>query len=120
MRTTVRLDEDLLRAAKIKAAQEGRTLTSLLEEGLRRVLAEDKTSMRGSVGEEAARFDPGALSTAEFIARLPKVTGGSLIDSPEYMRLAEKAGSTLPSRVLAVMDEEDDLERLKQLGYKPG
>ena len=35
MRTTVRLDDDLLREAKRVAAEEGRTLTSLLEDGLR-------------------------------------------------------------------------------------
>jgi hypothetical protein len=38
-RTTVRLPEQLLRSAKRKAAGEGRTLTSLIEEGLRLVLA---------------------------------------------------------------------------------
>lgn len=37
-RTTVRLDPALLRSAKKKAAEEGRTLTSLIEEGLRKVL----------------------------------------------------------------------------------
>ena len=39
-RTTVRLPEDLLKKAKRKAAQEGRTLTSLIEDGLRLVVAE--------------------------------------------------------------------------------
>lgn len=39
-RTTVRLPEDLLRRAKRKAAAEGRTLTSLIEDGLRRVIAD--------------------------------------------------------------------------------
>ena len=39
-RTTVRLPENLLRRAKNKAASEGRTLTSLIEEGLRRVVNE--------------------------------------------------------------------------------
>jgi hypothetical protein len=34
-RTTVRLPEDLIRRAKIEAAAEGRTLTSLIEDGLR-------------------------------------------------------------------------------------
>lgn len=34
-RTTVRLAPELLRAAKKKAAEDGRTLTSLIEEGLR-------------------------------------------------------------------------------------
>jgi hypothetical protein len=38
--TTVRLPEDLLRRAKRKAAAEGRTLTALIEDGLRLVVAE--------------------------------------------------------------------------------
>ena len=40
MRTTVRLREELLRKAKKKAAEEGQTLTSLIEEGLKVVLAD--------------------------------------------------------------------------------
>ncbi len=39
-RTTVRLPEDLIARAKRKAASEGRTLTSLIEEGLRTVVAD--------------------------------------------------------------------------------
>jgi hypothetical protein len=39
-RTTVRLPGDLLARAKRKAATEGRTVTSLIEEGLRLVTAE--------------------------------------------------------------------------------
>jgi hypothetical protein len=39
-RTTVRLPEDLVRRAKRKAAVEGRSLTALIEDGLRRVLTE--------------------------------------------------------------------------------
>ena len=39
-RTTVRLPEDLLNQARRKAAAEGRTLTSLIEDGLRAVLNE--------------------------------------------------------------------------------
>lgn len=41
-RTTVRLPEDLLRRAKRKAAEEGRTLTALIEDGLRLVVAENR------------------------------------------------------------------------------
>jgi hypothetical protein len=41
-RTTVRLAEDLLSRAKRKAAAEGRTLTSLIEEGLRGVVADKR------------------------------------------------------------------------------
>ena len=39
-RTTVRLPTELLRRAKRKAAAEGRTLTSLIEDGLRLVVAD--------------------------------------------------------------------------------
>ena len=39
-RTTVRLPDDLIKRAKAKAAAEGRSLTALIEEGLRRVLKE--------------------------------------------------------------------------------
>jgi hypothetical protein len=40
-RTTVRLPEDLLKKAKRKAADEGRTLTSLIEDGLRLVVSDN-------------------------------------------------------------------------------
>jgi hypothetical protein len=39
MRTTIRLDDDLLTAAKQRAAADHRTLTSLIEDALREVLA---------------------------------------------------------------------------------
>lgn len=38
MRTTLNLDDDLARAAKAKAASEGRTFTSLVEDALRTAL----------------------------------------------------------------------------------
>jgi hypothetical protein len=41
-RTTVRLPLDLLTRAKRKAAAEGRTLTALIEEGLRLVVVENR------------------------------------------------------------------------------
>ena len=43
-RSTIRLPEDLLGRAKRKAAAEGRTLTSLIEEGLRLVTAANRQS----------------------------------------------------------------------------
>jgi hypothetical protein len=46
-RTTVRLPQDLLDRAKRKAAAEGRTLTSLIEDGLRLVVAEGRTRAKG-------------------------------------------------------------------------
>jgi len=39
-RTTVRLPDELLARAKRKAETDGRTLTALIEEGLRRVLSD--------------------------------------------------------------------------------
>jgi len=44
MRTTIRLSDDLLRKAKRQAAEKGRTLTSLIEEGLKTVLAEPRSA----------------------------------------------------------------------------
>ena len=43
MRTTVRLDPTLLRAAKRYAAEAGVTLTSLIEDGLRAILSRRRT-----------------------------------------------------------------------------
>ncbi|HXP73200.1 MAG TPA: hypothetical protein VN823_03580 [Stellaceae bacterium] len=45
-RTTVRLPDGLLERAKRKAAAEGRTLTALIEEGLRSVLAKPPEGRR--------------------------------------------------------------------------
>lgn len=44
-RTTIRLPGELLTRARRRAAEEGRTLTSLLEEGLRRVVSEPTTTI---------------------------------------------------------------------------
>ena len=45
-RMTIRLSDELLRKARKKAAEQGRTLTSLVEEGLKNVLAEAKPARR--------------------------------------------------------------------------
>lgn len=39
-RTTIRLPEDLVQRAKRRAAAEGRSLTALIEDGVRRILNE--------------------------------------------------------------------------------
>ncbi len=57
-RTTVRLPDDLVRRAKRKAAAEGRSLTALIEDGLRRVLNE-----RTPAGREKRVLPP--ISTAK-------------------------------------------------------
>lgn len=43
MRTTIRLDDDLLREAKAHAAATDRTLTRLIEDALREILARRET-----------------------------------------------------------------------------
>ena len=45
-RTTVRLPDDLVRRAKRKALAEGRSLTALIEDGLRRVLNDRSPQVR--------------------------------------------------------------------------
>lgn len=61
MRTTVRLPDDLLRRARKKAAEQGRTLTSLLEEGLKIVLAESKPARRTQVRLPISKAAGGTL-----------------------------------------------------------
>ena len=46
MRTTVRLDDGLLDQAKREAARRGETLTALIEQGLRTVLAQSQKPRR--------------------------------------------------------------------------
>ena len=85
-RTTVRLPEDLLRRAKRKAAAEGRTLTSLIEDGLRLVTVEDRKPAK------AKRILP----------RISKATGGLMpgIDISNSAALQE-------------MDDLEYIERMK-------
>lgn len=47
MRTTVRLDDQLLRSAKAHAAKTGRTLTAVIEDGLRRALEAHEPDAHG-------------------------------------------------------------------------
>jgi hypothetical protein len=49
MRTTIRLDEHLLRQAKAAAAASGRTFTELVEDALRETLARRKATPRERV-----------------------------------------------------------------------
>ena len=62
MRTTVRLDEALLRSAKIEAAKRGETLTSMIEKGLRLVMAQPaKQPSRRAVRLPVCRAGGGTL-----------------------------------------------------------
>ena len=74
-RTTVRLPQDLLRRAKRKAAAEGRTLTSLIEDGLRLVVSETRS----------------AAKKKRVLPRISKATGGPMpgIDLTDFSALQE-------------------------------
>ncbi len=59
MRTTVRIKADLLQRAKKRAAMEGRTLTSFIEEGLALLLAKPKARGRERVELPVSRASGG-------------------------------------------------------------
>jgi hypothetical protein len=83
MRTSVHIPDDLLKRAKKKAAEEGRTLTSLIEEGLRIVLAPRQK---------------GSLRKGRITLPVSKATGGF-------------APGIDPIKVNTQVEEMDDLER---------
>jgi hypothetical protein len=84
-RTTVRLPPELLRRAKRKAAAEGRTLTSLIEDGLRRVVTDNHKRATGK----------------RILPRISTATGGLMpgIDISDS----------------AALQEMDDLEYIKRM-----
>ena len=61
MRTTIRIKDDLLKRAKKQAADEGRTLTSLVEEGLALLLAKPKARRRKQVALPISKATGGLL-----------------------------------------------------------
>lgn len=81
-RTTVRLPSELLKKAQRKAAAEGRTLTGLMEEGLRYVVsdkpAEKRERVMPPISKEGGGQAPGVktfkdleeIEDAEYIQRL--------------------------------------------------
>lgn len=61
MRTTIRIKDDLLKRAKKRAANEGRTLTSLVEEGLVLILSKTKASRRTRIELPVSKATGGVL-----------------------------------------------------------
>lgn len=68
-RTTVRLPAELLRAAQRKAAAEGRTLTGLMEDGLRYIVSDKPVEKRERklprVSTATGGFAPGINSVRD-------------------------------------------------------
>jgi hypothetical protein len=86
-RTTVRLPAALLSRAKRKAAAEGRTLTALIEDGLRLVLADQRKTTKRRI-----------------LPRISKAGGGPMpgIDLTDLSALQE-------------LDDLEYVERMKRL-----
>lgn len=61
MRTTIRIKDDLLKRAKKRATDEGRTLTSLVEDGLTLILTSPKASRRKRVELPISKASGGVL-----------------------------------------------------------
>jgi hypothetical protein len=61
MRTTIRIRDDLLKRAKKRAAEEGRTLTSVIEDALALVVTKPKASRRGRVELPVSKASGGVL-----------------------------------------------------------
>lgn len=89
-RTTVRLPKELMKLAKRKAAEDGRSLTALIEDGLRRVVADKKPSQK-----RAGKLIP-----------VSKATGG-LMPGIDITKFSDIQG----------MDDLEYAERLKS-GFK--
>ena len=88
-RTTVRLPAELLRKAKRKADAEGRTLTALIEDGLRYVVSDQRSE------KKKERIMP----------PVSKETGGLM------------PGITNPRRDIEELDDLEYIERLNR-GFK--
>jgi Ribbon-helix-helix protein, copG family len=74
-RTTVRLPEELLRRAKRMAAAEGRTLTSLIEDGLRLLISEGRHKAKRPRGPLPVSKATGGLMPGVDITKYSDIQG---------------------------------------------
>jgi len=86
-RTTVRLPAELLKRAKRKAAEEGLTLTALIEDGLRLVISDNRKD----------------LPKKRIMPRVSKATGGP------------RPGIDISDS--AALQERDDLEYVERMKH---
>jgi hypothetical protein len=85
-RTTVRLPPELLRRAKRKAAAEGRTLTSLIEDGLRLVISADRQKDTRPRGPLPVSKATGGLMPGVDITKFSDIQGEDDLEYAERMR----------------------------------
>jgi hypothetical protein len=78
MRTTIRIRDDLLRRAKKRAADEDRTLTSLVEEGLVLILSKTREGHRKRMELPVSKATGGVLPGVDLnrSSDLEEVMGG--------------------------------------------
>jgi len=82
-RTTVRLPSELLSRAKRMAAEEARTLTSLIEEGLRLVVSKDRQKAKRLRGRVPVSKATGGLMPGVDITKYSDIQG---MDDLEYAK----------------------------------
>jgi hypothetical protein len=61
MRTTVRLPDDLMHKVKVRAAEEGQTLTWIIEEALKVYLIRSRPAPRKRIGLPVSKASGGTL-----------------------------------------------------------
>ena len=88
-RTTVRLPEELLARAKRKAAVEGRTVTSLIEEGLRLVTADERNPAKAKRVLPPISKATGGLRPGVDLTRFSDIQGMDDLESMERMKRFE-------------------------------
>ena len=88
-RTTVRLPEELLKRAKRKAAAEGRTLTSLITDGLQHVVGETRrVAKHGRVLPRVSRAKGGPMPAVD-PSSLSNLLEAEDLDRVDRMKRAE-------------------------------
>jgi len=85
-RTTVRLPSALIRLAKRKAADEGRTLTALIEDGLRHVVTAKKEKPRRLRGPIPVSKATGGLLPGADITKYSDIQGMDDLEYAERLR----------------------------------
>ena len=85
-RTTIRLPEDLISRAKRKAAAEGRTLTALIEDGLRLVTTEDRKPSTTKRVMPPISKATGGLRPGIGLTRVSEIQGRDDLESMKRMK----------------------------------
>jgi hypothetical protein len=89
-RTTVRLPQDLLRRAKRKAAAEGTTLTALIEDGLRQIVAGNHKSLKQNRILPRVSKATGGLRPGIDISKFSDIQGMDDLEYAERLRTGFK------------------------------